>query len=257
MLIVISPAKTLDFETESITKKHSQPSLLDDSALLIKQLKQYSPNEISSLMKISDKLGALNFTRFNDWKRPFTKNNSKQALLAFKGDVYAGLEAETFSESDFAFAQQHLRILSGLYGILRPLDLIQAYRLEMGTHLENKRGNDLYQFWDDKITKVINSDLKKVKSNYLINLASNEYFKSVQTENLKAEIITPVFKDYKNGQYKIISFFAKKARGMMSSYIIKNKITDIEQIKQFKQSGYKFSKSESDDRNLVFRRKQS
>lgn len=257
MLIVISPAKTLDFETDSIARKHSQPALLDDSALLIKQLKQYSPSDISSLMKISDKLGSLNFTRFNDWKRPFTKKNSKQALLAFKGDVYTGLEAETFSEDEFEFAQNHLRILSGLYGILRPLDLIQAYRLEMGTQLENKRGNDLYEFWGDKITKSINSDLKKQKSDYLINLASNEYFKSIQTEKLSADVITPIFKDYKNGQYKIISFFAKKARGMMSSYIIKNKITDIEQIKLFKQTGYKFSKSESDNTNFVFKRKQS
>ncbi len=255
MLIIISPAKTLDFETPAITKTHTQPTLLDDSKMLIKSLKKYTPAEVSSLMCISDKLGVLNFTRFNDWKTPFTTKNAKQALLAFKGDVYTGLDPNSFTHEDFKFAQKHLRILSGLYGVLRPLDLIQAYRLEMETKFENKRGKDLYEFWGSQLTQQINTDLKKSKSQTLINLASNEYFKSIQSAEINARIITPVFKDYKNGKYKIISFFAKKARGLMSAYIIKNKMTDAEQIKSFKTGGYKFYKSESDDSNWVFQRK--
>lgn len=221
MLIVISPAKTLDFETAPITKVHTQPEFLKESRQLVKQLKQMTPAEVSSLMKISDKLGVLNFLRYNEWKTPFTLDNSKQALLAFKGDVYTGIDAETFSGQDLKFAQKHLRILSGLYGVLRPLDLMQAYRLEMGAKFENRNGKDLYEFWDTKLTDQINRDLKASNSKYLINLASNEYFKALQVKDINAEIIVPVFKDYKNGKYKTISFFAKKARGLMSAYIIK------------------------------------
>lgn len=255
-MIVISPAKTLDFETAPITKVHSQAEFLKESRQLISQLKKLSPAEVSSLMKISDKLGVLNFLRFNQWKTPFTLDNSKQALLAFKGDVYTGIDAESFSSQDLKFAQKHLRILSGLYGVLRPLDLIQAYRLEMGTKFENKRAKDLYAFWGSKLTDQINQDLKASKSKYLINLASNEYFKSLQVDVINAEIIVPVFKDYKNGKYKIISFYAKKARGLMSAYIIKNKLKSPEDIKAFNVDGYKFNKSESNGRNLVFLRKQ-
>jgi uncharacterized protein len=257
MLIVISPAKTLDFETAPITNEFSQPEFLKDSKKLISELKKLSPADVSSLMKVSDKIGTLNFLRFNDWKTPFTLKNSKQALLAFKGDVYTGIEAETFSNQDLKFAQKHLRILSGLYGVLRPLDLMQAYRLEMGTKFENKQGKDLYEFWGSKITQQINNDLKLSKSKYLINLASNEYFKSLQPDDINAEIIVPVFKDFKNGKYKIISFFAKKARGLMSAYIIKNRLKDPEEIKKFNIDGYKYSKSESKGNNLVFLRKQS
>ncbi len=257
MLIVISPAKTLDFETVPMTKIHTQPEFLKQSRQLIKQLKELTPVEISSLMKISDKLGALNSARFNAWKTPFTLDNAKQALLAFRGDVYTGINVESFTNQDLKFAQQHLRILSGLYGVLRPLDLIQAYRLEMGTGLENKKGKDLYKFWSVKLTDQINQDIKASKSKHLINLASNEYFKSLQAKNINAEIIVPVFKDYKNGQYKIISFFAKKARGLMSTYIIKNRIKDPEEIKAFNVNGYKFCKSESNDKNKVFQRKQN
>lgn len=217
MLIVISPAKTLDFETAPITKVHTQPEFLKESRQLVGQLKKLAPHEVSSLMKISDKLGTLNFMRFHDWKTPFTLNNAKQALLAFKGDVYTGLDAESFNSQDLTFAQKHLRILSGFYGVLRPLDLMQAYRLEMGTKFENKSGKDLYEFWGTKITDQINKDLKASKSKTLINLASNEYFKSLQANDINAEIIVPVFKDFKNGNYKIISFFAKKARGLMSA----------------------------------------
>ena len=257
MLIVISPAKTLDFETAPITKVHTQPEFLKESRQLVKQLKQMTPAEVSSLMKISDKLGVLNFLRFNEWKTPFTPDNSKQALLAFKGDVYTGIDAESFSTQDLKFAQKHLRILSGLYGVLRPLDLMQAYRLEMGTKFENRKGKDLYEFWDVKLTDQINQDLKASKSRHLINLASNEYFKSLQAKDINAEIIVPVFKDYKNGKYKIISFFAKKARGLMSAYIIKNRLKDPEDIKTFSVDGYKFSKSESRETNWVFQRKQT
>jgi uncharacterized protein len=255
MLIVISPAKTLDYDTAPITEEFTQPEFLKESRKLISELKKLSPAEISSLMKVSDKIGHLNFLRFNDWKTPFTLKNAKQALLAFKGDVYTGIDAETFSKQDLKFAQKHLRMLSGLYGVLRPLDLMQAYRLEMGTQFENKQGKDLYEFWGAKITDQINKDLKASKSKYLINLASNEYFKSLQADDIDAEIIVPVFKDYKNGQYKIISFFAKKARGLMSAYIIKNRIKNPEDIKKFNIDGYKFSKSESKDNNWVFLRK--
>lgn len=256
MLIVISPAKTLDFETAPITKDHTQAGFLKESRQLVSQLKKLTPAEVSSLMKISDKLGLLNFLRFNEWKTPFTLNNSKQALLAFKGDVYTGMNAESFSNQDLKFAQKYLRILSGLYGVLKPLDLIQSYRLEMGTHFENKKGKDLYEFWGSKLTDQINQDLKASKSKHLINLASNEYFKSLQVKNINAEIIVPVFKDYKNGQYKIISFYAKKARGSMSAYIIKNKLKNPEDIKAFNVDGYKFNQSKSNATNYVFLRKQ-
>ena len=256
MLIVISPAKTLDFETAPITKDHTQARFLKESRQLVSQLKKLTPAEISSLMNISDKLSVLNFLRFNEWKTPFTLNNAKQALLAFKGDVYTGIDAESFSSQDLKFAQKHLRILSGLYGVLKPLDLIQAYRLEMGTHFESKKGKDLYEFWDAKLTDQINQDLKVSKSKTLINLASNEYFKSLQADAINAEIIVPVFKDFKNGQYKIISFYAKKARGLMSAYIIKNKLKRLEELKAFNVDGYKFYKSESYGRNWVFQRRQ-
>ena len=256
MLIVISPAKTLDFETAPITKDHTQAEFLKESRQLVSQLKKLMPAEISSLMNISEKLSVLNFLRFNEWKTPFNLNNAKQALLAFKGDVYTGIDAESFSSQDLKFAQKHLRILSGLYGVLKPLDLIQAYRLEMGTHFESKKGKDLYEFWDAKLTDQINQDLKASKSKYLINLASNEYFKSLQADAINAEIIVPVFKDFKNGRYKIISFYAKKARGLMSAYIIKNKLKSPEELKAFNVDGYKFYKSESYGKNWVFQRRQ-
>ncbi len=256
MLIVISPAKTLDFETAPTTKDFTEPEFLKESKKLISELKKLNPAEVSSLMKISDKLGTLNYLRFNEWKTPFNLKNAKQALLAFKGDVYTGIEAETFSNQDLKFAQKHLRILSGLYGVLKPLDLMQAYRLEMGTQFENKQGKDLYEFWGGKLTGQINNDLKAAKSKVLINLASNEYFKSLQANDIDAEIIVPVFKDFKNGKYKIISFYAKKARGLMSAYIIKNRLKKPEDIKGFNVEGYKYSKSESSGNNWVFLRKE-
>ncbi len=256
MLIVISPAKTLDFDSKPVTKVHTVPEFLDNSQDLITELRELSPPEVSRLMGISAKLGDLNFGRYLNWHTPFTPANAKQALLAFKGDVYNGLQAETFNSQDFKFAQRHLRILSGLYGVLRPLDLMQPYRLEMGARLRNKGGANLYEFWGDKITSAINKQLKKNKSEYLVNLASNEYFKAVRPKQLKAAVLTPVFKDYKNGQYKVISFFAKKARGSMSAYIVKNKITAVDDIKAFDVDGYGFDKKRSSEKEFVFTRKQ-
>ena len=257
MLLVISPAKTLDYETPPNTQSFTVPDYLADSAELIEQLRELTPPQVSELMGISDKLGDLNFGRFLSWQQPFTLENAKQSVLAFKGDVYTGLEAEQMSEDDLQWAQDHLRILSGLYGLLRPLDLMQPYRLEMGTKFENNRGKNLYEFWGEKITVALNSELEEQSTKTLINLASNEYFKSVKTKQLDAEIITPVFKDWKNDRYKIISFFAKKARGLMSQYIIKNKITDPEKIKQFDLDGYEYNEAMSSAREWVFTREET
>ena len=254
MLMVISPAKTLDFETQATTSEHTTPDFLDDSAELIEQLREMSPHAISALMKISDKLGNLNFDRYLSWDKKFTPDNAKQALLAFKGDVYTGLDAESLSGDDLLWAQDHLRILSGLYGLLRPLDLMQAYRLEMGTKLANGRGKDLYQFWGSQITDALNQQQADESLPVLVNLASNEYFKSVQSKQLNAEIITPVFKDWKGDKYKIISFYAKKARGLMVAYIIHNRLNDVEQIKNFDSEGYVYNPAMSSAREWVFTR---
>lgn len=254
MLIVISPAKTLDYESDIPSLETTQPDFLKESAALVEELRELSPQQVSSLMKISDKLGALNYDRFQQWKRPFTGKNARPALLAFKGDVYTGLEAETMGKRDFTYAQKHLRMLSGLYGLLRPLDLMQPYRLEMGTKFENKRGANLYDFWGDRITKALNEQLRSLKSRELVNLASNEYFKSVRPEVLEADIITPHFKDLKNGQYKMISFFAKKARGMMSRWAIDNRVKKAEELKGFDVAGYAFNAEMSRDNDWVFTR---
>lgn len=253
MLMVISPAKTLDYESPLATTEFTQPDFLDDACELIDQLKELEPHQISNLMSISDKLGQLNADRFRSWTIPFTPNNSRQAILAFKGDVYTGLDAYSFDQGDFIFAQKHLRMLSGLYGILRPLDLMQPYRLEMGTKLENTRGKDLYTFWGDGITNEINRLLAADKG-VLVNLASNEYFKSIKKKDLDGRLITPQFKDWKNGEYKIISFYAKKARGLMCRYAIRNRITQVDDLKGFDLDGYYFSKDQSDENNWVFLR---
>ncbi len=254
MLLLISPAKTLDFETPAPTAEFTQADFLKDSKQLIGELCALAPHDISTLMGISDKLAVLNFDRFARWKTPFKLTSAKQALYAFQGDVYTGMQAQNFSAEDIQFAQQHLRILSGLYGLLRPLDLMQAYRLEMGTGFANSRGKNLYEFWGDRITKAINKQLKELESNVFINLASNEYFSAVKPKLVKARIITPIFKDQKNGQHKIISFFAKKARGMMSAYIIQNRITDPEAIKQFDVAGYSYDASMSSECEWIFKR---
>lgn len=254
--MIISPAKTLDFDTASTTQKHNIPEFLAQSQQLIDTAKKLSPADISALMKISEKLGILNFERFHDWQTPFSLDNAKQAILAFKGDVYTGLDAESLSEEALLWADQHLAILSGLYGLLRPLDLMQAYRLEMGTKLENPYGKNLYEFWGDKITEAINEQLSKEKNPVLINLASNEYYKVLQPKSIAAKIITPVFKDEKNGQYKIISFYAKKARGLMARWVIDNRIENPKDLINFNRDGYYYDDAESDSNALVFKREE-
>jgi len=256
MLIVVSPAKNLDYESPLATAQFTQPNLLEHSQALIDVCKKLSPADISSLMGVSDKIAGLNAARFGQWEQPFTSENARQAVLAFNGDVYTGLDASSFSEEDFAFSQSHLCILSGLYGLLKPLDLMQPYRLEMGTKLANSRGDNLYQFWGDIITNELNSALLAQGDDILINLASTEYFKSVKKKQLKATVITPSFKDWKNGQYKMISFFAKKARGLMARYIIQNQITQIEQLKLFDVAGYTYSDELSKGNDIVFTRRQ-
>ena len=258
MLILISPAKTLDFKTPATIDRFTQPDFLSDTEILVEQLRQLSAPEISSLMKISDKLGQLNASRYQTWQANFDTTNAKQALLAFQGDVYQGINVDSFDREDFDFAQEHLRILSGLYGILRPLDLIQPYRLEMGTKLVHAKlqslsADTLYEFWGDKLTQAINQQLE-LDNTTIVNLASNEYFKAVKSNLPTDKIITPIFKDWKNGKYKIISIYAKKARGMMTAYIIKNRLENVEDLKNFTEAGYKFNIELSDPENLVFTR---
>ncbi|MFO8142880.1 MAG: peroxide stress protein YaaA [Marinobacter sp.] len=255
MLMIISPAKTLDYDSPLATDTYTQPDFLDDACELIDQLKDLEPHQVSNLMSISDKLGQLNAERFRAWSTPFTPDNARQAILAFKGDVYTGLDAESFSDDDFGFAQKHLRMLSGLYGLLKPLDLMQPYRLEMGTRLANPRGKDLYAFWGSKLTEALNQLLAE-DDQVLVNLASNEYFKSVKKKDLEGRLITPQFKDWKNGQYKMISFYAKKARGLMCRYAIQNRITQADDLKGFDLEGYYFSEDQSDKNNWVFLRDQ-
>lgn len=252
MLLVISPAKTLDFDTPAVTSQFSRADFLDRSSSLIEELRALTPAQISALMNISDKLGSLNYGRFQDWQAPTEPRLGKQAVLAFKGDVYTGLDADNMSDEDLAFAQQHLRILSGLYGLLRPLDLMQPYRLEMGTPFANKGGKNLYEFWGDTLTQALNQCAQENGADVLVNLASNEYFKAVKPKQLAIPVVTPVFKDLKGDKYKIISFFAKKARGMMAAYIIKNRITHVDDIKAFDMEGYRFSDSMSDCNEWVF-----
>ncbi|MFC4260183.1 peroxide stress protein YaaA [Marinobacter lacisalsi] len=253
MLMVVSPAKNLDYESPLATDRYTQPAFLDDACELIDQLKALEPHQVSNLMGISDKLGQLNAERYQQWHTPFTPDNARQAVLAFNGDVYTGLAAHEFNDSEFEFAQNHLRILSGLYGILRPLDLMQPYRLEMGTKFENKRGKDLYEFWGNTITDALNRELD-ADDGVLLNLASNEYFKSIRKKQLKARIITPQFKDWKNGQYKMISFYAKKARGLMARYAITNNINQADDLKGFDLAGYRFSEEHSSGDNWTFLR---
>ena len=254
MLMVISPAKTLDFESPLATQRFTQSTLLEKSQQLIDVARDLSPAQIGSLMGISDKLAHLNADRFNQWQPPFTLDNARQAILAFKGDVYTGLQAETFSEADFDFAQQHLRMLSGLYGVLRPLDLMQPYRLEMGIKLANPAAKDLYGFWGDLLTQKLNDAMAEQGDEVLINLASDEYFKAVKPKQLNGELIKPVFLDEKNGKFKFISFYAKKARGLMSRYVIQNRLSKPEQLKQFDVDGYFFAADESKGNELVFKR---
>lgn len=254
MLILLSPAKSLDYEAPLLTNKATQPRLATHSAELIRELKGLSPQAVGELMSISPKLAELNHARFQNYQPAFTSRNSRQAILAFTGDVYQGMDLTKWSSDDFAAAQKQIRILSGLYGVLRPLDRMQPYRLEMGTKFKNARGNNLYQFWGTIITELLNKDLKASGSDLVVNLASNEYFSSVKTKELNGQLITPVFKDEKNGAFKIISFYSKKARGMMADFIVRNQVQSIEELKAFNISGYQFNDEASDSKQLVFLR---
>ncbi|MEN8120483.1 MAG: peroxide stress protein YaaA [Bacteroidota bacterium] len=253
MLFVISPAKSLDFSLKVDLKEKSEPVFLNEAQVLVEELRKYKHEELSSLMGISAKLAELNYERFIKWHLPFTSQNAKPAINVFKGDVYLGLDAKSLSIKEIEFANNHLRILSGLYGVLSPLDIIQEYRLEMGTKLTNPIGKNLYEFWGNKITLEINKAIEESSGEkVLINLASNEYFKSILKKDLNYDVVTPVFKDYKNGQYKIISFFAKKARGLMSRFIIQNNITKSEDIKAFDSANYLFNPKLSSEKEWVF-----
>jgi len=252
MLIVLSPAKTLDLETPSTTTVHTTPDFLPRSAQLIDVLRTYAPDRIASLMDISDALAHLNAGRYASWGTP---GEARQAVMAFNGDVYAGLDARSLKPAQLAYTQAHVRILSGLYGVLRPLDLIHPHRLEMGTRLANPAGKDLYAFWGETVTGALNQAIGENGAEVLVNLASEEYFKSVKPKLLSVPVITPVFEDWKNGKYKIISFFAKRARGMMARYAAVKGITDPDKLKRFTVDGYAFDKRASDAGNWVFRRK--
>lgn len=260
MLMVLSPAKSLDFETrlpESLAESQfSQPGFLAEAGELMNTLRELTPEDLSSLMKISSKLGELNFERNHNWHTPFSPDNARQALFAFTGDVYAGLEARTLSADEVEYAQDHLRILSGLYGLLRPLDLMQAYRLEMGTSLKHGTHGTLYSFWGDKLAERLNKEIAEQKAKALLNLASQEYFRAVNEQVLTVPVISPIFRDYKNGNYKIISFYAKKARGMMAAWVIRNRIQDPDALKGFDVGGYRFNAADSTATEPVFLRKQ-
>ncbi|QDF76138.1 MULTISPECIES: peroxide stress protein YaaA [Shewanella] len=256
MLILVSPAKTLDYETPASTQTFTMPTLLEHSEALIEVCRELTPADIASLMKVSDKIAGLNAARFAEWNKDFNLDNAKQALFAFRGDVYTGLDADTLSAQSLERAQKHLRILSGLYGLLRPLDLMQAYRLEMGTKLANPRGANLYQFWGDIVTTEVNKALAEQGDDILVNLASNEYFKSVKPKQIQGQVITPIFKDKKNGQYKVISFFAKKARGMMVRYMLDNNVSRYEDLLKFDTAGYYYSEADSSVNEPVFLREE-
>lgn len=254
MLIVISPAKKLDFKTKPKTNLYTIPVLTNHAEILVNELRKCSIEDLTKLMNISYGLAETNLKRFFDWSIPFSTDNAKQAVLSFNGDVYDGMNAKSFSNEDFKIAQNTVRIISGLYGLLKPLDLIQPYRLPMGTKLANERGKNLYEFWGDIITDELNISLDETNNDTLINLASNEYFKAVNTQNLNAKIIEVIFKENKNGVYRVVSFYAKKARGLMARYIINNKIKDVEDLKGFNLENYNFDEKQSTKDKLVFTR---
>ncbi len=254
MILVISPAKTLNIQPQH--QKYTLPQYLSEADTLISILRKFSPAEIGNLMKISANLAQENYVRYQNWDENHTLENAKIASLLFRGDVYQGLQADTFSEQDFEFAQSHLRILSGLYGVLRPLDLVHPYRLEMGTKLTHPHGKNLYEFWGQLLAENINQELDNQRDKVLVHLASYEYFKAIGTKNIRHQIITPVFKDFKNGEYKTISFYAKKARGMMASFVIKNRITKPEELKAFDTGGYQYNPKHSTENEWLFLRRQ-
>jgi uncharacterized protein len=252
MLVIISPSKTQDFSPLSQPLAHSQPQLLQESSLLVKELKKLKPQALAGLMDLSENLAELNWSRYQQWQTPFTRENAKQALFAFKGDVYGGIPADDYSTEELRYAQDHLRILSGLYGVLRPLDLIQPYRLEMKTKLKNKRGATLYTFWNEQLTVALNEALSAQKEPVLVNLASNEYYKALQPKAIQSRIITPQFKEFKGGKYSTIALFAKRARGLMTDYILRNRLEDPETMKGFDREGYSFSEPLSKGDEWVF-----
>ncbi len=256
MLIFLSPAKSLDYKTPPQVTTHTQPAFLAQSKTLISQLRKLSPADIANLMDLSDPLAQLNFGRYAEWHLPFTPENAKQAVLAFDGDVYDGLAARQLGADDLDFAQKQVRILSGLYGILKPLDLMQPYRLEMGTKFANKAGKDLYTFWGERLLKAINKELAEMPRPVAVNLASEEYFKAAVGRKINGVVIQPVFEDWKNGKYKIISFYAKRARGLMTRYAVLNRLSEPEGLKEFDYDGYAFEPSASEEKRWVFRRRQ-
>ncbi|MEY4140352.1 MAG: hypothetical protein RLZZ371_2534 [Pseudomonadota bacterium] len=256
MLFLLSPAKSLDFETSAGGAPHTLPLFVPQAQELIELLRQKSPQEIASLMSLSDSLAGLNVARYQAWRPKFSAKNAKQAVLAFNGDVYDGLDAKTLSADDLAWAQQHVCILSGLYGVLRPLDYMQPYRLEMGTKLPNPGGKDLYQFWGSRISDYLNTRLRRDATPVVINLASQEYFKAVDQKTLKAQVVDCVFEDFKDGKYKIISFYAKRARGLMARFAATRRLSLPEQLKLFDLDGYAFEPSQSSADRMVFRRRQ-
>lgn len=256
MFFVLSPAKNLNEKDPSPVSSFTLPDLLPEAEILMQELRQLAPQQIAELMHVSDKIALLNAERNAAWHTPFTPENAKQAVFMFNGDVYEGIAADTLKPEQIDYLQQHVRLLSGLYGVLRPLDLMQPYRLEMGTAFANTRGKNLYEFWGDKITDLLNQTLKQADSDVLINLASQEYFKSVNTKKLNARLITPIFKDEKNGKYKIISFYAKRARGLMVRYAAEHGITDPEMLKNFDYEGYSFNEAASNEAEWVFMREE-
>ncbi|MBU0663005.1 MAG: peroxide stress protein YaaA [Proteobacteria bacterium] len=257
MIITLSPSKGLDFETPTPSSIHTIPDQLEDSQLLVNEAKKLDIKASCELMDVSENISILNVQRFKQWNIPFTTDNAKAALFAFKGAAYSAIEKEKYDESDLAYAQDHLRILSGLYGILRPMDLIQPYRLEMKTRLENPRGDNLYLFWGDRITQKLNEILEEQTEQVLVNLASNEYFKSVNPKLLNGRLLNITFKESKEGQTRVIAIFAKRARGMMTDFILRNRLEHAEDMKDFGTAGYKYSAKESTEDNWVFTRPQT
>jgi len=257
MLILLSPAKSLDYDTPAATDRHTLPHFIDESAALIEVLKPYTPAQLASLMDLSDALSTLNVARYAAWQPKFTAANSKQAVLAFNGDVYEGLDAASLKPADLDWAQEHVGILSGLYGILRPLDWMQPYRLEMGTKLANPRGKDLYAWWGDRLAEHLNQRLAEQGSDLVVNLASQEYFKSVKRKALKARVVECVFEDWKNGQWKVISFHAKRARGLMARHAIQHRAKTLKALLSFDAEGYAHDAAASEPDRLVFRRRLS
>lgn len=255
MLIVLSPAKRLDFESPSTREADGRPAMIAESRRLVRQLRGLTPADLARLMGISDSLASLNAARYQEWNTPFTPANAKPAVLAFAGDVYDGLQADSLDDAGLDWAQDHVRILSGLYGVLRPLDLIQAYRLEMGTRLPNERGPDLYSFWGQRIAKALRRAMADAGAKVLVNLASQEYFRSVDLAGWRAPIVQPVFEQWHGGKWKVISFDAKRARGSMTRFAIDRRLDDAQGLKDFDHDGYAFEPAASDERRWVFRRR--